>query len=107
MPTPYNFDDLSSHLYEDFTWRLREIHALRKSLEAARDVYQDAIARASLAILYAHWEGYVKVCAECYLGYVAVRRLKVKNLNSHFLYLDNYQRIKRLAGGSGTVTEKI
>src|SRR5947209_2440493 len=32
--------------------------------------------RALAAMLYAHWEGYVKFCAEKYFDYVTVRRLR-------------------------------
>ncbi len=43
------------------------------------------LARSGVAMLYAHWEGFVKEACQFYVDYVAKRRLRCNELNDGFL----------------------
>jgi hypothetical protein len=60
---------LQDALDEDMGWRIKEISDLRiatkKQTESAR-----TFVRAGVALVYAHWEGFIKTASENYLNYV-------------------------------------
>ena len=49
--------------------------------------------RAGIALLYAHWEGFIKNAAEHYLQYVALKKLTYQELNCGFVALAMKQRL--------------
>lgn len=80
--TPEEFSD---DLDAAFSWRRTELHALKSTIEPLVDneldrPYPRMILRASVALAYAHWEGYAKQACQHYLDYVAQRRLKLREL---------------------------
>jgi hypothetical protein len=83
-------DDLESLLDESISWRRIELQALKSALVVAAQrsptaPLARALSRSSIAMLYAHWEGFVKEACQGYVGYVAIRRLKCKELNDDLL----------------------
>ncbi len=81
--------DLQDNLDEDFAWRIKELSLLKSKIPNTpnRDALQDALIRACITMLYAHWEGFVKCAAENYLNYVSLRRLRHDQLESCFVAL--------------------
>lgn len=72
--------DLSDYLRDDLAWRRKEnsvLHSLVRTLDASR---QQAILRGAVAVLYAHWEGFVKTACRAYLEFVRLRRLAHSDL---------------------------
>ncbi len=67
-------------------WRLREITYLRTATKKG-GVAQQTFIRAGIALLYAHWEGFVKQCAKAYVNYVSCRRLRHSELQLCFVAL--------------------
>jgi MAE_28990/MAE_18760-like HEPN len=81
--------DLQNSLDEDFAWRIKELSLLKSKIPNTpnRDALQDALIRAGITMLYAHWEGFVKCGAENYLNYVSLKKLRHDQLKSCFVAL--------------------
>src|ERR1035438_9312893 len=71
----------------EISWRRKELTDLQIMLESAGDsrTRQAALSRAALALLYAHWEGFVKAVAEFYLEFVCMQRLRNHELSDSLL----------------------
>lgn len=74
-------------LDEEFAWRRKELTAIWNDVKSSKPKSRSARTRAGVAILYAHWEGFIKAASEAYLDYVAGKRLKHSELNHGFLAL--------------------
>ncbi len=73
---------------DEFAWRKKELHHLKSLISArAKEPDRDTYIRASFALLYAHWEGFVKRIGSCYLEFVARQSLTNNELPTHFLAL--------------------
>lgn len=92
---PLDFDSLSQLLTADFTWRLKEISFMRKIAQNREAGAERTVVRAAIPLLYAHWEGYIKLSAQRYLQFVSFRRLRYKQLAPNFLYLCNAGQLRR------------
>lgn len=79
--------EMQEFLDEEFAWRRKELSAVWADLKLATGLSRNALLRAGTALLYAHWEGFVKVSSEAYVEYVARRRLRYKELSPGFLAL--------------------
>jgi hypothetical protein len=53
----------------DMSWRIREISTFRLASKQDR-VDRDTLIRAGVAMVYAHWEGFIKSASESYLEFV-------------------------------------
>lgn len=72
---------------EDFTWRKREISDLLGIAQTGTVNERRTARRASIPIMYAHWEGFTKNSFLRYFEFVAFRRKKFSDLTANFLYL--------------------
>jgi len=79
--------DFSNNLDSEFSWRRKELTLFKSKVSTFGANEQGAILRASLTMLYAHWEGFVKTSASHYLNYVSLRRLKLEELKSNYIAL--------------------
>jgi hypothetical protein len=73
-------DQLEARLTEDLKWRTHEMDQWQAVASRVRTHEVAAIVRGGVAILYAHWEGYVKAAACSYLEFVANLGLKLDEL---------------------------
>jgi len=75
-------DHFQDALDKEMSWRLE----LKAFSIASRSNSTDRrhFIRAGVALLYAHWEGFVKNSSESYLGFVSSRGLKYSELKSCF-----------------------
>ena len=80
-------NQLLDHLDHDMAWRLKEIHELRSAVHGAKGKNVDAHIRAGIAMLYAHWEGFVKGAANVYIGYLSNRADRMRDLKPCFVAL--------------------
>lgn len=81
-------EQLIDCLAEDMIWRRKELTELKALIERENEgVRSRVLIRSAIALLYAHWEGFVKKASRCYLEYVASRRLKMKDLSPGFIGL--------------------
>lgn len=78
-------DELQDGLDSDLAWRRTELQALKSQGRSASGAARDALCRAGVALLYAHWEGYVKYALSSYFRFVAVRKLTYGELHPSFV----------------------
>ena len=78
-------EDFHKHLDSEFSWRLKEMADIRKAIDSAEDTARRAIIRAGVAILYAHWEGFVKAASEALLNFISRQRLTYRHLTPAFI----------------------
>ncbi|HKU00954.1 MAG TPA: MAE_28990/MAE_18760 family HEPN-like nuclease [Paraburkholderia sp.] len=80
-------DLLLGHLDEDMAWRIKEVHQFKTAVERAKGKNIDAHIRAGIAMLYAHWEGFVKGAANAYVNYVSYKANQNSELKPCFVAL--------------------
>jgi hypothetical protein len=76
----YDPSGFSLLVTEDYTWRVREISDLKQVIRLSGESYGSVARKAALALVYAHWEGYVLFVASAYLSYIAKRKLRFSTL---------------------------
>ncbi len=74
MSKPYTEHDLSSIFDTDLTWRRKELSDMKAAIKRADQFSKPALLRALVAMSYAHWEGYVRTCANCYFEHLTLRK---------------------------------
>lgn len=74
MSKPYTEHDLSSILDADLIWRRKELSDMKAAIKNADVLSKPALLRAIIPMSYAHWEGYIRACANRYFEYLAMRR---------------------------------
>jgi hypothetical protein len=80
--------DLSQELESALAWRKKELSALLLLIQGkVREHEREALRRAAVPILYAHWEGFAKWAAERYLELVDRQKLRHCDLRTNFIAL--------------------
>ena len=74
MSKPYTEHDLSSILDTDLIWRRKELSDLKSAIKNADLPARSVLLRAIIAMSYAHWEGYVRTCANRYFEHLTLRK---------------------------------
>lgn len=74
-------DDLDNRIREDLTWRRHEMQLFSQLIATSGPIAQRSLLRAAVALLYAHWEGFVKTSCHYYLCYLAFLKLDTSQLN--------------------------
>lgn len=96
--------DLTDSLSRDLAWRKKEITAMRAVVENPKTTRraQDAALRAGLALLYAHFEGFIKTGGDSYLEYLSRKKLPLCELQDNFIAIFLHSKI-----ASYSTTNKI
>ncbi|MEH6721680.1 MAG: MAE_28990/MAE_18760 family HEPN-like nuclease [Aurantimonas endophytica] len=86
----------------DFAWRIKEISNLKTEVSGSSSIAKTTLIRAGIALLYAHWEGFIKASSSHYLSYITGQSLTYSELKSCFVFLGLRAHLNRLseAGGS-------
>lgn len=90
---PRTVTQLQDALDAERAWRLKELSTLRKKLVpnsrpiGPANEEELALLRPCIAMVYAHWEGFVKSACSSYLEFVAMQRVVNKDLIPPFLAL--------------------
>lgn len=78
-------EELSDRLATDLIWRKRELTDLKHFVKNATPIQSRVLIRCGIAILYAHWEGYVKKSGTYYLEFLRMQRLQNCEAADHLL----------------------
>lgn len=89
-------EQLSDRLSNELAWRKKELSEVKSLVErkSFSDSKHKALVRSGICLLYAHWEGFVKLAANSYLEYVRMQRLCYEELASNFLALAMKEKLK-------------
>ncbi len=74
MSKPHTEQDLSSIFDTDLIWRRKELSDMKAAIKTADVPSKPALMRAIIAMGYAHWEGYVRTCANRYFEHLTLRK---------------------------------
>ncbi|MCT2419513.1 MAE_28990/MAE_18760 family HEPN-like nuclease [Pantoea sp. XY16] len=82
-------EDLIDKIATDHIWRLREMNEMKNLIETdkASFLQKQVLCRAGIALMYAHWEGFVKKTGTYFLEYVSNQRHSINELKSNFITL--------------------
>lgn len=86
---------------DDLAWRKKEI---TNFLLLANEDNEHLIVKASILLIYSHWEGFVKNSCKEYLSYISDKSLKLNELASNFTAITLKGLIKELSESSETLT---
>jgi len=92
---------LQTALDDEFAWRLKEIADLKVAVRQSNGLGARTLIRAGVALLYAHWEGFVKASATIYIDFVNNQGMRNADLQTCFAvlgvkkYLDDLGRAKK------------
>jgi hypothetical protein len=89
-------DGLTNKLSEELAWRRKELTLIKNKIPTKKSAMQAAFLRSAVPLLYAHWEGFVKVTLSSYLEYVSNKHLKNNELKYPFLALSLQNTIGQL-----------
>lgn len=79
-------EKLEELLTQDLAWRKKEMLSL-KILVERDEVNEPILLRAGIALLCAHFEGFIKRASNCYIGYVSEKKKYYSELKENFAAL--------------------
>ncbi|PUE18517.1 hypothetical protein B9Z43_12020 [Limnohabitans sp. MMS-10A-192] len=80
-------NQLQDFLDAELSWRIKEISTLKAAVKSSVFISEQTLVRASVALLYAHWEGFIKSAATGYVTYVNNQGLCYSELKTCFVVL--------------------
>ena len=81
-------EQLNEALSDELAWRKKELSTLKLLAEKNNAAgKRQTFIRSDIALLYAHWEGFIKAASVAYLELVASKRLKYDELAINFVAL--------------------
>jgi hypothetical protein len=98
MSKPYTEQDTTDLFDKDLIWRRKELSDMKAAIKAADLAAKPVLLRALIAMSYAHWEGYVRTCANLYFEHLTMRRKLFSEferqiyVNSFLVRLDELHR---------------
>lgn len=91
-------NELVQKIAEDLVWRRKELTELRALVESHRSgIRGNVVVRGAVALLYAHWEGFVKKVGTYYVQFVAAQRLSNRELAPNFVGLVLRAKLKEMS----------
>lgn len=88
---------LQDFLDTELGWRIKEIADMKSAVKKARFLSEKTIIRAAVALLYGHWEGFVKSATTGYLNYVENQGLTYAELHTCFVVFGLKKVLNELA----------
>lgn len=80
--------DLNDAMTQEFAWRKREFSGIASWVRTnTQTQHRDVAIRAGVAMVYAHWEGFIKAIGTYYLEFVSRQQLKHSEMAAPFLAL--------------------
>jgi hypothetical protein len=107
------FEELQQNLNDELTWRRKELGIIKSLIPQAKSTSKisttevvNCYVHSGIALLYAHWEGFVKVAGNLYLEYIIFQRLKYEDLTNNFVAMAAKKHLSDF-GFSNKVTDHI
>lgn len=85
MTQPKTLTLLYEAIEKEYAWRITELSNFKNSIFLSSGKAQDGMLRAGIALLYAHWEGFIKKISDLYYEFVCYQNLKIEELNDAFV----------------------
>lgn len=93
-------EELLDKLDEEIAWREKEIIYLRTQIRRNDGtLVQQTLIRATTALLYAHWEGFIHSAGGLFISYVATRRLPFGQLSKNLVAFGYKRQAKQALDG--------
>ena len=89
--------ELIQILDNDLSWRRLDLLYIKRSVTNSKGITKNSAIRAAIPILYAHWEGFIKVSAAAYATYLSKKRYKFKDLKMSYSGLQAKQHIDKIS----------
>ena len=88
-------DDLTDRLARELSWRKKELSDLKYyiGLMPPDSTRRRVLGRCSITILYAHWEGFVKLAGRYFLEFIAMQRLRNEELHPNLMTLSMRKQV--------------
>lgn len=80
-------EKLQDKLDKDLSWRKKELSLVKTNIEEAEGEVLNSLIRSGVAILYAHWEGFIKNSSRSYLAFLNDQQIKLSDMKDNFLVL--------------------
>ncbi len=94
--------EMQDFMDKEHSWRIKEISTLKSEVRSSGHLKTETVIRASIPLLYAHWEGFIKNGSEAYLNYVTNQRLKYDELKPCFMIHGVKRRLNELTQSNQT-----
>jgi hypothetical protein len=88
-----SLEELEDGLDQDLSWRKHEISLITGLIQKANGPKEKTLIRAGITLMYSHWEGHIKKCAEiylCYLNHLSYKYCEMKDNFSHLSLADEF-----------------
>lgn len=79
--------ELGEFLDGELSWRKKELTTIKLMLRGLRNHERNALLRAAICLLYAHWEGFIKAATISYVTIVSRKGLRYCDLAPNFVAL--------------------
>lgn len=89
MSKPYTDENLSDFFDADLIWRRKELSDIKAAVRRADVAAKHVLLRALITMCYAHWEGYVRICANRYFEYLTIRKKPYSELERQ-IYVNTF-----------------
>lgn len=89
-------EQFQDYIDSEMAWRIKEIAYLTSAIGSAKSLSQRTIIRASIPLLYAHWEGFIKNSSSKYIEYISTLKLKYSDLEECLIVLGMRKYLKEI-----------
>ncbi len=79
-----SIDELEGLISREFAWRRKELTNLKNLSLSAKEPLQSTLLKSSIAMLYSHWEGFIKKSSIAYCEYINHQGLNYGELIGNF-----------------------
>lgn len=82
-------EELDDQLSNAIVWRKKELAIAKSMIQVSKTPSgkSDYLIRSGIALLYAHWEGFIKEAGMAYLMFISMKRLTYQELAPNFIAL--------------------
>ncbi len=114
-----SIDELEDLVSKEYSWRRKELTNIKNLSMSSKKHIKITLLKSGIALLYSHWEGFVKKVSIAYCEYINHQGLKYEKLRKNFhvcLLLDefqgqyphrNFKSVLSIVDGSALPLEKI